>query len=335
MSSVNFLNADIVQQQDTLKDLTPEQVQAVVTLGNNLFKKEIDDTTGKWHRRVEDDVKLLYGLDKPDEKMKSHEYLKWAKAEADKSMDAKLKEAAEKGSGNTDAIDKANKEIERLKGELKDAALKGSELLQNDIQIYKKRIADLESHQEDMKAQFAKDRKALEGKISEKVKNNLLLKVGFEQNQALVGVEFDPLTPEGVRNTFLQSKWSEILNTYTPEQITGDDGSVTTQWRDKEGKLVYDPSNLSELATTKSLYLKAIQPVLKQGRQQNGTGTGSGGAGGGGSTVDLRAAKTQVEADEIIADLLLAKGLQRGTSEFAEEQRKIRDENKVGELPLV
>jgi len=292
-------------------------------------KKAIDDQTGVWHRRLEEDVKKYFGIDEKPQGMKSYQFLEYAQKEQVNKFEEEKKALQEKTGGTDEMKKKYEGEIESLKSQLKDAGLKGSELLKQDIDGYKNRIKDYENLVEDLKTKSAKDRKDLEIKIQGAQKQNLILEVGFERAQALTGVEFDNLVDEGIRDTFIDSKWNELLSTYTPEK----DETGKTQWRDSEGKLVRDETKGMELATTKDLLMKNLQPILKKGRQQGGAGT-SGGTGGGGSFLDLRGAKTQVEADDAIAKHLLSQGLQRATKEFATKQAEIRKENGVEKLPL-
>lgn len=331
---MTLITTEIIKQQDLLKDLSDEQIQAFEKLGNNLFKKAIDDQTGVWHRRLEEDVKEAYGISEKPQGMKSYEFLKHAHSEFLKKVEAE-KDEIKGQSGNSDDLKREYEgKIEKLKKELKDAAYNsGSELLKKDLEDYKKRVADLEQHENDLKKQMSEQRKALEDKIQSANRQNLLLEVGYERAQSLQGVEFDPLIPEDVRNTVIESKWGQLLNSFTPEKVEID-GKMVTQWRDKQGKLVYNESNLSELATTKDLLLKDLKPILKQGRQQTGAGTGGGSGSGGSNFLDLRGAKSQVAADEAIDVFLLGQGLKRATKEFAEKKAEIRQENGVEKLPI-
>lgn len=329
---MSVLTAELLQQQEALQSLTPEQVEATVKLANNIFKKEFDDAHGVWHRRWEEDIKALTGKTEKPQGIKSHEWLKQEWAEREAAYKKQLDEA-QKGD-NQEAIEKANREIKRLQDELKDAGLKGSELLKQDIEGYKKRLSDYETLVEELKKQGQSERKTLETKIQEMQRNNLHLEVGFEKAQSLAGVEFDPYVDASIRDTFIESRWSAILNKYTPEKSTNAKGEIVTQWRDKDGKLALNPTNGMEPYTTKDLLMQDLQPILKKGRQQAGAGTNGGQNVGNGAYLDLRGAKTQVEADEKIAEHLLAKGMQRGTAAFSQEQSKIRTENKVAELPI-
>lgn len=303
---MSLLTAEIIRQQEALKELPDEQVEVITSLANNAFKKEIDDATGVWHRRLEEDIKSLTGKEKP-QGLKSYDWLKSEWQAMQEETEKKLKEAVNQAkSAKPDS-----KEAEELR----------------------KQIADYENLVNEWKNKYSTEKEQLEQKLTEAQKGNLLLEVGFEKAQSLMGVEFDPLLPEDVRNTFIDSKWREVLNSYTPEKTVNDKGQEVTQWRDKDGKLLRNEQNGMALMTTKDLLMKELKPIVKAGRNQAGTGTKTG-VPGQAAQMDLRGAKTQVEADDIIASQLLAKGLQRGTPQFAQEHQKIRTENKVNELPL-
>lgn len=328
-----LLTREIVTQQDALSNLSEEQINAVVTLGNNLFTKEMNESTGVWHRRLEEDVKALYEISDKPPGMKSYEFLKHAKAEFDKKMQAKLEEAASKGGDLQKVKAEYESKIQNLESKLKNAAEEGSTLLKKDIEAYQQRVKDLTAQIDEVKRLGLVERKKLEGQIKDKEKENLLLEVGYERASSLNGVEFDSYIGEDVQKTFINSTWENLLNTATPERVEVD-GKMITQWRGKkDGQLIYDKKNLASLATTKSLMMEGLQPILKKGRQQNGAGT-RGGAGGGGNIVDLRGAKSQVQADEIITEFLIANGVTKGTQDFADQHLKIRTENNVTALPI-
>lgn len=86
--------------------------------------------------------------------------------------------------------------------------------------------------------------------------------------------------------------------------------------------------------TAQELIAEQLADTLDQGKKQNGAGTGGESGGGGVESADISAAKTQVEADTLISKHLMQKGLVRGTKSFADEQKKIRDENNVSKLPI-
>ena len=75
--------------------------------------------------------------------------------------------------------------------------------------------------------------------------------------------------------------------------------------------------------------------VLDEGRKQQGGGTSPRQQpnGGGGAAVDVSAARTQVEASEIIAKQLMQKGLINGSKQYQEEFNKAWAENNVISLP--
>ena len=123
----------------------------------------------------------------------------------------------------------------------------------------------------------------------------------------------------------------------TPDFIEDGKGGKVLVLRDANGNILNNPANNLNPYTISELVMQtSIKDVLDDGRRQTGggTGSGSGDGGNGGSSVDLSAARTQVEADRLIETHLLSTGLTRDSSEFASQAMQLRTENKVSELPI-
>ena len=75
--------------------------------------------------------------------------------------------------------------------------------------------------------------------------------------------------------------------------------------------------------------------IVDNGRQQNGGGTTPPPAGNpNGGSIDVSGARTQTEAQEIIAQALMAKGLTNGSAKFQEEMTAAWKDNNVAQLPM-
>ena len=76
--------------------------------------------------------------------------------------------------------------------------------------------------------------------------------------------------------------------------------------------------------------------IVDEGRQAAGAGSkpNAGGAGGGGAVVDITMARTQTEAQEIIARTLMQQGLVNGSDEFQAKMDEAWRENNVASLPI-
>lgn len=330
-----MLTADIIKQSEALSDLPEDKVQALVTLAQNVFKEEIDTYAGTTKRRWEEDIKSLYGADKPDPKMPAHEFLRTAWQERERKFKEELEAAKGNPAGLEEIENKYKRTIETLQSELKDAALKGSELLKQDLEGYRAKTKDLETLAETLKKDHQKERKEWEAMLMNERKNAMLLEINFERDKSLSGVELDPRIPESAQQTIIDARWSQVLSKFTPERVKMDDGSVVTQWRDKENNIVRNPNNNREPYTTKELILEELKDVLKQGRTQGGAGT-QGGSGNGSHNIDLSGARTQVEFDEKLGQLLLAQGLSRGSTAYMNKETEFLAQYKDvrSKLPL-
>ena len=80
--------------------------------------------------------------------------------------------------------------------------------------------------------------------------------------------------------------------------------------------------------------LKAMG-ILDEGRRAAGGGTEpTAGGGGGGAVVDVSAARTQTEAQDIIAQALMKQGMTNGSKEFQEAMTKAWRDNNIAKLPI-
>ncbi len=321
------LTEELIKQSEALADLPEEKVKAFMTLANNVFKEDIDIYAGTAKRRNEDDVKKLFGKDKPEPGMKDFEYLNWAWNEREKEFKAQIEDAKKATTSDPAEGEALKRKINQLETELKDAGMKGSELLKQDIEGYKQKLRDFESLEKQLKNDLVAERKKWEGELTQQQRKNLLLEIGFEKSQSLMGVEFNTAVPDSVRQDLIEARWQNILSRYTPEKVTTGNETVT-QWRDKDGNIARNDKNNREPFTTKELLLDELKDILKVTRSANGAGTSAGGnSTPAGAIVDVTMARSQVEADEIIERAILAQGIAKGTQNFVEEKTRIRKEN--------
>ena len=86
------------------------------------------------------------------------------------------------------------------------------------------------------------------------------------------------------------------------------------------GAVMRNPDNKLNPFTANELIARELKNmgVLETGRQQQGAGSqgGQGGGGGQGGSYDLSGARTQSEAQDIIAKHLMSQGKIKGTPEF-------------------
>lgn len=313
-----MLTIDILKQNKVLETLTQEQLTAITTMSKNDEETVIGSKIGMLHGQYDTDIFAVTGTKKNDGE-KSYDYAKRVlneyktKAASSETLTTQIttlkteKADLEKkiADGNVDAV---------VKQQLKDA---NTRIAQMETQI----VADKENHTK------------IEGELKKSIVD---IKVDNVLTNALTGIKFKPNIPESVQKILVNSAKAEVLAKGTPDFIDDGKGGKALVFRNAAGDIINNPkNNLSPYSAGELLFETTLKDAIDFGKVQPGTGTGEPVYKPGTSvTIDLSTAKTQVEADNLIAKQLLANGLTRDSREFGEQSIALRTENKVNELPL-
>jgi uncharacterized membrane-anchored protein YhcB (DUF1043 family) len=316
-----MLNKEMLKANDQLKDLTPEQLAAIIILSENDENQVIAKKTKAFWDNIDADVLAATGEAKPAT-TKSYDHLKTVLAEAKKG----------KGSLDTLKAQLADKEtaIADLQKKLKDGA--GDEAVKAQLADLQKKYTDEQARAKNLEDQLATEKNKYEDQLAGKDKDYLEVIVGGFMDAAVTGATYKDGYDKEVVQVVLANAKAKVLGMGTPE-LTEVDGVRTAIIRNEDGLPIPNPNNLQKPFTIQELYLQEIQPVLKGSAKKTGTG-GTPGAGGNPSTLDLSGVKTQVEATQRIQEYLKAQdGLKAGTAAFEKEEVKLWKENNVGDLP--
>ena len=313
-----MLTKEVLSQQDVLKELTPEQITAIVTLSENDENAVIAEKTKRLAENLENDIKTVTGLDKNGGE-KYFDYMKRVLSD--------YKTKAESGSNNEE-IEKLQSTIADLETKLKNNA--GDEDLKRQLQKATQDLSDSKSRVEQLETDLQKERTEAQTKLGEERKKLVNYEVSNLFNQALAGKKAKAGLNEETFKELVSVRTEKLLNSVTPEFIETDKGRVL-QFRDNEGNIMTNPENLRNPFTASELILSKVGDLLHTDQQQNGTGTKPGQQNGG--AVSVSGAKTQLEADELIRNQLHAQGKTTQDSDWNEAFNKIRDENEVHKLP--
>lgn len=164
--------------------------------------------------------------------------------------------------------------------------------------------------------------------------NNLMrdTKLGFAFDLAVAKLKFKDSVTSAMQKALLTAARAEVMGKGTPE--IREDGSIV--FRDKDNKLLLNPANGSNPFTLSELVesSESLKDAIDRGRNKTGSGTGADSEHDSeNATLDISAAKTRVEADEIITQYLFSKGMTMGP-EFVAEKSKLRKDLGVDKLPL-
>ena len=154
---------------------------------------------------------------------------------------------------------------------------------------------------------------------------------------ASVGLKFKATLPESVTKVLL-AQATEKLKGMNPEYIDDGNGGKVLVFQKADGARELNPNNDLKPYTATELLQRELEAmdVLEKQRKQTGSGTEPPTRGGGGSeiTLDVSGARTQREADDIIAKQLMAQGITKGSQEFQDAKTKTWNENNIKNLPF-
>jgi len=148
-------------------------------------------------------------------------------------------------------------------------------------------------------------------------------------NQQMQNLKFDPVIPDQVRQTFIETATQKLQSVKREWDQSGN-----PVFRNDDGTIMTNPENKLNPYTIQDLIQKELDPILDKGREQTGAGTkpnGDGKPAGGSFALD---AKTQIQADKQIRDHLMKQGLAVTNPEFDQKHQELREQNNVAELPI-
>ncbi len=309
------LTPEIIKQQEPLKELTDEQVNALVTLSTNDEGAVIGKRIGEIYGALDKDIEQSFGIAK-DQGEKTYDYLK----RVGTTVGKQIKEAGEAG----EKLATLEQEKRELEDKMKSG--KGTEAISQ-------KLKDTTDKLEQMKKKYQDDIQEWKNKAKEKEDMASKLQVDYQFEKALVGKAFKPEIAEDLQGIIINSAKDKILSQYTPDWIDDGKGGQVMVFRNKEGQIVNNPDRGLNPFTADELLVKELKPTLAN-METAGTGTKKPGSKQTETDVNVSEAKTQVEADERIINSLLSKGLTKGSDAFDTEHKRIREEHKVAELPL-
>jgi hypothetical protein len=149
-------------------------------------------------------------------------------------------------------------------------------------------------------------------------------------------LKFKPEFPQAATDTLLAQALTKVRG-MNPEFIDDGKGGKRLVFKGEGGEIARDPENHLEPYTAEALLKKELRAmgILDEGRQATGTQTRvPQTTQQQGAVVDLSAARTQQEADNIIHNQLNALGLVRGSKKYQEAYDAAWKDNNVINLPV-
>lgn len=316
-----MLTVDMLRQSAALTGLTDAQFSAIAEMSRNDENTVIGTRIGALHGQYDTDIFGITGIKKKDGE-KSYDYAKRV------LNDYKAK--AESAAAIKTQLDEANAKVTDLQQKLEKNA--GNEELTQQLKDARTQVTQLQAQLKTKETEFATKKTEYEKSVKD-------IHVNYAFQAATAGLKFKAGITEPIQKTLLGAAKAEILSKGTPDFIDDGNGGKKLVLRDQSGNILNNPKNNLNPYTMEELVMEtSLKDVIDTGRKQTGGGTippgGNGGNGGNGGTLDISAAKSQIEADKIIEAHLLANGLTRDSAEFSQQSLQLREENHVAELPI-
>lgn len=310
------LTSELLAGNAATSGLTQEQIAAIVEMSQNDENAVIAKKTGEIYGGLDADILGASGIAKNGIE-KTFDYAKRVIGEIKTKADS-----ANELQSTIATLQSEKARLEKAVAEGADAETK-RQLAQAkaDLENVTKSYTTLKNETDGIKEAHEKEifGMRLDNEF-EKASSSLKFKAGFDDavKQVLIG---------NVR---------EKIKGMSPEYIDDGKGGKLLAFKGADGAIMRNPENNLNPYTASELFAKELKQmgVLEVGKKTEGAGSHGGGRGTETEIIEISAARTQVEADEIITKMLLSKGITIGSLKFQEEKNKIWKDNNVKALPI-
>lgn len=313
-----MITNEMLQQQEALAGLTDAQREAICLLSRNDEETVIGARFREVYNRLDDTIAKETGIARNGDE-KTYNYLERAARQ--------LAAKANSVDGLNTKIHDLTAERDRLKKAVEDGAAdenlkKQLTQAQKDLQAVTDQFNTLKGDYDKMKTEHAAEL------------------MNFKLDSEIAGVrgsiKFKPELPEQATGVLMQQAIAKVKS-LTNEYIDDGKGGQRLVFKDANGAIMRNAENAMQPYTIGELLTKELKQmgVLDEGRKQPGTGTHPPKATktAEGIVVDVTGARTQVEAQELIAQALMKQGLTNGSKAFQEAMTKAWTDNNVMSLP--
>lgn len=311
------LTNELLKANAATAGLTEEQMSAILEMSRNDESAVIGQKTGEIYGGLDADILAASGIAKNGAE-KTYDYAKRVIGE--------IKAQAGNVAELTKTISGLEKEKARLEKVIADGGAdaetkKALAQARADLQNVTKEYTDLKTKYDKAEAGYAK--------------SLFDMKIDGEFRQAVAGLKFKAEYPAGVVSVITEQAVQKVKG-MNPDYIDdGNGGKVLAFLQD--GAVMRNPENNLRPYTAAELLKRELSSmgVLDTGRKQEGAGT-KGGFDGSKGAADLSGARTQTEAQEILARQLMAQGMVNGSKQFADAMAQAWEDNRdvLKALPL-
>lgn len=313
-----MITEEMLGQQEVLNGLTDEQKQAICTLSKNDEEVVIGNRFREVYNKLDETIARETGIARDGDE-KTYLYLERAAKQ--------LKGEADKVGGLQAKVNELNTVKTKLEKAIQDGTAD---------EETKKKLAQAQRDLTSVTEQFNTLKTEHDGLVKKHAAEMMNVRIENELAQAVGGIKFKGEFPKAAIDTLLQQTIQKVKG-MSPEYIDDGQGGKRLQFKDAQGAVMRNPENQLLPYTAGELLTKELKAmgIVDEGRQAAGGGTTPPAGGGGQSgAVDVTGARTQTEAQDIIARALMARGIVNGSKQFQEEMTKAWKDNNISSLPI-
>lgn len=314
-----MLTIEMLKQNTRLNGLTDEQLTAIYEMSKNDENTVIGTRIGTLHGQYDDDIFGITGIAK-NQGEKSYDYAKRVLSQYKSELAATATVQAQLANAKT--------EVETLKAKLADGA--GDETVKQQLKDARSQVKQLQDQLIAKDTALTTTKAEYENKIK-----GIQVDNAFEAVTSQLKFK-DGITPS-LQKIILNAAKAEVMAKGDPDFIVDEAGHKTLIFRDASGNVLNNAANnLNPFTITELLMQTSLKDIVETSVKQTGGGTVPPAVipNSNITLLDLTSVKNQIDADKAIESYLLAQGLTRDSSEFATQSLRLREDNKVSELPI-
>lgn len=307
-----MLNGDAV-----LNTLTDEQKTAIVAMSKNDEEVVIGNRFRDVYNQLDATIARETGIARNGDE-KTYLYLERA-----------AKELAAKAN-SVDGLNAKVADLTKERDKLQKALSEGGadEQVTKQLAQAKKDLTSVTQSYTELKATYDKSKAEHEAEL-------LGIRIDNELAVARGGVKVKGDLPPQVTDAIMRQTVDKIKG-MSPEYIDDGNGGKRLVFKDKDGAIIRNQEKQLEPITAGDLLTRELKAmgILDEGRRAAGSGTTPPAPKGDSVPVDVSTARTQTEAQDIIARQLMTKGMVNGSKDFQAAMDAAWKENNISALPI-
>ena len=312
-----MITNEMLVADTVLSGLTDEQKNAIVLMSKNDEETVIGNRFREVYNQLDATIAKETGIARNGDE-KTYLYLE----RAAKTLAAK----ANSVDGLNTKISDLTKERDKLQKALEEG---GDESAKKQLAQSLKDLEGLRKQYDTLKSEYDTAKEA-------HAKELLGVRIDNAMAGATQGLKFKAEFPQAAVDTLVAQAILKVKG-MNPEFIDKGNGVKRLEFKNADGDTARNPENHMEPYTAAELGKKELKAmgILDEGRQQPGGGTKPPRQQPGGAVVvDVTGARTQNEAQELIAKQLMQQGLLNGSKAFQEAMDQAWKDNNVSSLPM-